>query len=215
MSDEEPKKRRKRKLPKTVSRLEAELLLRAAGDHPRWGVRNRLMLEFMYRAGLRVSEVTNLFPRDVEKDGVVKLYDAKGGDGTAYFPPDDIVPLLEQWMIQRGELLSEVRYSSLEDVMSGMPLFINSDGSRITTRSIQRLVKRLKTKVGIRGIVTPHVFRHSMATEMIEEGFPVTEVQRQLRHADLATTSVYLHVRDESLRRKIANRIHPLDRGEV
>lgn len=158
------------------------------------------MLELMYRAGLRVSEVTRLHPRDVERDGVIKLYDAKGGDGTAYFPPDDVVPLLEQWMIQRAQIVGED---------ANVPLFCNGDGSPITTRSIQRLVKRLKTKLGIRGIITPHVFRHTMATEMIEEGFPITEVQRQLRHADIATTSVYLHVRDEALRRKISRRGSP------
>lgn len=195
--DDAPKKRRKRKLPKTVTRTEALQLLEAA-EAERHGVRNRLILELMYRAGLRVSEAVSLYPRDIERDGVVKLFDAKGGDGTSYFS-QEMVPLLDRWLEERrGYVYPREWYEK--------PLFVKPNGDPLTSRYIQRLVKRLKERLGIRGIVTPHVFRHSMATEMIEEGFPITEVQRQLRHADIATTSVYLHVRDESLRQKIQRR---------
>ncbi len=160
-------------------------------------VRNELALLLMYRAGLRVSEVCAIFPRDIEDEGVIHLYDAKGGDGTAYFDPDTILPVLERWLAHR----TLWTYRDPE-----APLLVMPGGRPMNTRYFQRLVKRLKAECGIRGIVTPHVFRHSFATELLEEGMSLIEVQAALRHANLQTTAVYLHVRDEGLRRKMAQR---------
>jgi len=198
--DEAPaKKRKKKKLPKVLSRAEAAELLALADNGTRTGKRNALIILLMYRAGLRVSEAVATRPRDVERDGVIHLYDAKGGDGTAYFTPDAILPVLDEYLAQRKEWLGP-------DANPALPLIVNPNGSPVTVRYVQRLVSRLKAKAGIQGIVTPHVFRHSFATELIEDGFPLHEVQRLLRHANIATTEVYLHVRDESLRGKMARR---------
>jgi len=193
----EPKKRRKKKLPKVLSRQEAADLLALANDGTPTGVRDHLILLLMYRAGLRVSEAVATRPRDVERDGVIHLYDAKGGDGTAYFTPEQVLPALEAYLALREQWVGP-------DM--SRPLILNPDGSVVTVRYVQRLVARLKAKAGIYGIVTPHVFRHTFATELIEDGFPLHEVQRLLRHANIATTEVYLHVRDESLRGKMARR---------
>lgn len=189
------RKRRKKRLPKIISPTEARLLLEAADDDTDVGIRDRCMLELMYRAGLRVSEVVGLAPRDVEDDGIVRLYDAKGGDGTAYFTPDRVLPHLERWRAVRP---SWARTDSF--------LFCHRDGTSISTRYVQRLMVKLKREVGIVGKCTPHVLRHTFATEMLEEGFTLSEVQSALRHVNLQTTAVYLHVRDESLRRKMTNR---------
>lgn len=199
----EPRKRKKKKLPKVISASEAERLLSAARADPLRdpgeGIRNALMIEFMYRAGLRVSEVCNLQIRDVERDGVIRLYDAKGGDGTAYFDPATVLPRLVEWEAVRVRWLAH-RTDTLQR------LFIKPNGDPVIPRYLQRLVKRLKGEVGIHGICTPHVFRHTFATELIGEGFNLPEVQVALRHANLQTTAVYLHVRDESLRAKVARR---------
>lgn len=196
------RKRKKKKLPKVLSRAEATELLGLAANGTREANRNVLLILLMYRAGLRVSEAVTTRPRDVERDGVIHLYDAKGGDGTAYFTPDTILPVLDAYLVQRAQWLGPNGDPTL-------PLIINPNGSPVTVRYVQRLVLRLKTKAGIQGIVTPHVFRHSFATELIEDGFPLHEVQRLLRHANIATTEVYLHVRDESLRGKMARRTNP------
>lgn len=198
--EDAPKKRRKKKLPKVLSRREAADLLAFAANGNREANRNVLIILLMYRAGLRVSEAVACRPRDVERDGVIHLYDAKGGDGTAYFTPDAILPTLDAYLAQREQWLEGVENPA------GLPLIINPDGSPVTVRYVQRLVARLKAKAGINGIVTPHVFRHTFATELIEDGFPLHEVQRLLRHANIATTEVYLHVRDEGLRGKMAGR---------
>jgi len=135
-----------------------------------------------------------------DKRTFIRLYDAKGGDGTAYFTPDQVLPFLDRYLVHRDKWIEP------ETVHTHYPLIVNPDGSPVTTRYIQRLVERLKAKVGIQGIVTPHVFRHTFATELLEDGFSIIEVQKLLRHANLATTEVYLHVRDEGLRGKMARR---------
>jgi len=195
----ESRSRKKKHLPKVISAAEASRLFEAARTDWKSGAeeraRNELALQLMYRAGLRVSEVCTVAPRDIEPDGVIHLYDAKGGDGTAYFDPATIMPLIEAW-----QQYPMFKYRSTSKLLA-MP-----SGDSMNTRYFQRLVKRLKEELGIRGIVTPHVLRHSFATEMLEEGFSLVEVQSALRHANLQTTAVYLHVRDEALRRKISQR---------
>ncbi len=186
----------KKKLPKVLSRREAADLIALTDDGSFVSVRNRLILLLMYRAGLRVSEAVAIKPRDLERDGVIHLYDAKGGDGTAYFTPEEVLPTLDVYL----------PFRSLWGGDPSLPLILNPNGTPVTVRYVQRLVERLKAKAGIVGIVTPHVFRHSFATELIEDGFPLHEVQRLLRHANIATTEVYLHVRDEPLRAKMARR---------
>jgi site-specific recombinase XerD len=194
-----PKKRRKKKLPKVLSRREAADLLALVDNGSRTAKRDLLILLLMYRAGLRVSEAVSIKPRDLERDGVIHLYDAKGGDGTAYFTPEAVLPTLDAYLAQRATWLGP-------DASPAHPLIVNPDGLPVTVRYVQRLVARLKAQAGIVGIVTPHVFRHTFATELIEDGFPLHEVQRLLRHANIATTEVYLHVRDEPLRAKMARR---------
>lgn len=207
------RKRRKKKLPKVISAVEAEMLLDSIeSEKGTIGLRNRLMVELLYRAGLRVSEVVKLAPRDVDMDGVIRLYDAKGGDGTAYFPADELADQFEAWKTVRQEWLdkTEARWTGL------YPLFVKPSGDPVGVRYLQRLVKRHKEQLGIVGIVTPHVFRHTFATQLLEEGFQLTEVQASLRHQHLATTAVYLHVRDEALRRKMTRRSRPtIQREEV
>lgn len=161
------------------------------------------MVELMYRAGLRVSEVTTLKPRDVERDGIVRLYDAKGGDGTAYFDSARLWPQVTEWLATREEW---IRRDGVWPGADTFPLFCRPDGKPVTVRYIQRMVEQLRVEAGIRGKCTPHVFRHSYATELLEDGFTILEVQRAMRHANLATTEVYLHLRDESLRGKMSQR---------
>jgi site-specific recombinase XerD len=139
-----------------------------------------------------VGETTKLTIRDVQEEGLIRIYDGKGGDGTAYYDPARIGPLLDAWVAQRGTAPG--------------PLFLNGDGSPLSVRSIQRLVKRLKAQVGIAGICTPHSLRHTYATELLNEGFNIREVQRSLRHASIATTEIYTMVRDDALRDKMSQR---------
>ncbi len=190
------RKSRKKRLPKVISHAEAVALLDRVAAEPVVGLRNRLILELMYRAGLRVSEAVGVTIRDVERDGLIRLYQAKGGDGTAYFDPARILPLLDRWLDVRAGWAQE----------DAQRLFVRPDGRPVTVRYVQRLIKRMKAELGIQGKLTPHVLRHTYATELIEEGFSLVEVQSALRHQNLATTSVYLHIRDKALQTKMSHR---------
>lgn len=198
-------KSRKRRLPKVITRAEAESILERADTGGFTGSRDRLMLELMYRAGLRVSEVVALRPRDVQADGLIRIYDAKGGDGTAYFDPPSVWPILSRYQRERDPVANpQGPYRPGPE----KPLFLHEDGSPVSTRYVQRLVKRLREELGIPHC-TPHTLRHSFATELLEDDFSLVEVQGALRHANLQTTAIYLHLRDETLRRKMQRRGRP------
>jgi site-specific recombinase XerD len=186
---------RKRKLPRVLTGAEARALFDAPNLRAPTGLRNRCMLELMYRAGLRVGEVCTLKPRDVDlRNGVIRVYDGKGGDGTAYFDSETLAVLLDQW----------------KAVRSGLPksdfLFCTLAGGQVGVRYVQKMIKRMARRAGLDERVHPHMLRHTFATELLEEGFNIREVQEAMRHADISTTEIYTHVLDEQLRSKIQRR---------
>ena len=189
---------KKRKLPKVLTRDEVRALLDAPNIRYPTGLRNRCMLEVMYRAGLRVGELVALKPRDVDlKSGVIRIHSADGvktGDGTAYFDAETLRVLLEQWKTIRRTL------------PKGDRLFCTLKGGPVSVRYVEQMVARMKRRAGITAICTPHVLRHTVATELLEEGFSIREVQDAVRHADLSSTEVYTHVHAEQLRSKIQSR---------
>jgi integrase/recombinase XerD len=193
-----PKGSRKRKLPKVISKDEVAAIFAACGTDTPKQRRDYCILLLMYRAGLRVGEAVRLYPRDVlidGKKGVVRIYDGKGGDGTAYFDASAVAPFLEVWMEDRKFW---ARPSSF--------LFCKGDGKPVTTRYLQRLCQRLKAEAGVGGKFTPHVLRHTYATELLQEGFDLRQVQEAVRHANVGTTEIYTHVHHAHLQAKIAMR---------
>jgi site-specific recombinase XerD len=191
------KARKKRKLPKTISREEAAALMKAPNLHAPTGLRNRCILELMYRGGLRVGEVLALRVRDVDvKRGTVRVLDGKGGDGTAYFDTTAIAPLLEEWKRERRRL----------GAGSGAPLFCTLKGGAVSVRYVEQMVGRMARRAGVTSRCTPHVLRHTFATELLDEQFTIRQVQEALRHADVSTTMVYTHVLDADLRDRIQRR---------
>lgn len=189
--------RMKRKLPKILTRDEAAALMKAPNLRAPTGLRNRCMLELMYRAGLRVGEVVALMPRDVDiANGTVRIFDGKGGDGTAYFDPDVVGPLLDRWRdVRRGLGARKVD-----------PFFCTLQGGSVSTRYVQQMTGRMRRRAGITAVCTPHVLRHTFATELLDEGFSIREVQEALRHAQVQTTQIYTWVVDTQLRAKIQAR---------
>lgn len=186
---------RKRRLPVVLSVEEMKRLLDAPNVRYPTGLRNRCMIELMYRAGLRVGEVCALRPRDVEvAAGIVRIWNGKGGDGTAYFDSDSLRILLDQWKAVRRALpKSEFLFCTLQ-------------GERVSTRYMQQMFQRMRKRAAIELKCTPHTLRHTFATELLSEGFNIREVQEALRHADISTTQIYTHVINSDLRTKIQQR---------
>lgn len=170
-------------------------LLAAPNVHCPTGLRNRCMLELMYRSGLRVGECCKLTIRDVDVTaGTVRVIDGKGGDGTAYFDSEGLKLLLERWKRERRRLpKSELLFCTLQ-------------GGPVSVRYMQQMFQRILKRAGVKSRATPHSLRHTFATELLDEGFHIREVQEAVRHADLSTTELYTHVLDVNLQRKIQGR---------
>jgi len=186
-----------KKLPQILERQEIAAIKRQPNTRCPTGLRNRAILEVMHRGGLRISEIINLRRRDIRWD--ICALEVRGGKGGK----DRTVPLdntalawLRAWDAQRPR---------------GKTFFTTLKGGILSARYLQQLVKRLACKAGIEdpNRVTPHVFRHTCATELLDEGFTIREVQAFLGHAWLNTTSIYLHVRPETLMAKTRARLNP------
>ena len=187
---------RRSRLPKALSQTQATELLdqEDAGRTPK---RDRAILELMYSAGLRVSETVGLDLGRVDFSGMVVRVLGKGNkERLAIFGPTAARALLDY--------VQQERVPSKE----GQPLFTNPSGRRLTTRSVQKVLKRWAVRVGLPPTVSPHTLRHSFATHLLDGGADLKSVQQLLGHESLATTQVYTHVSMERLR-KTVDKSHP------
>ena len=152
-----------------------------------WG--NELtILELLFSTGLRVSELCSLNVDDIDLKKDEFSIRGKGGKIRLVFLSDTAKSTLETYLKKRKDMEE--------------PLFINAGSrvTRLTPRSIQRLIKYYATKAGITKKVTPHVVRHSFATDLLQNGADIRSVQALLGHASITTTQIYTHVTDRGLR---------------
>ena len=185
-----------RKLPKVLKADEVKALFDQINTGCPTGLRNRAMLQLMYRAGLRLSEVLHLAPGDVD-GGQVSVIDGKGGSDRVVGIDADTADLVRRWKAERPARTRTLLFTTLK-------------GKPLSPRYMQQLLHRLAARAGVRDderrSVTPHVLRHTYATELLEEGYNLREVQHVLGHANVQTTQVYTHVAEDELMRKLQNR---------
>lgn len=181
-----------RNLPRPLTQDEVALLLAApAGDDPA-PLRDRAILETLYGAGLRISELVALDVDDLDLDeGSVRVL----GKGDR----ERLVPLGRYAVAALGAYLTRGRPSLARDGSRGA-VFLNQRGGRLTRQGATNIVQDAAAKAGIERRVTPHMLRHSFATHLLEGGADVRVVQELLGHASLATTQVYTLVTDDRLR---------------
>jgi|MDTC01.3.fsa_nt_gb integrase/recombinase XerD len=190
-----------RRLPKSLSRKEIEDILCQPDTKKPAGVRDRAMLEVAYGSGLRVTELISLRLTDLEfEEGFIRCR-GKGGK-------ERLVPLgkeARQWVeryIGQARPVHSRRYNE-------PALFLTQQGSSMTRQRFGQCVKRYAASAGIEASkVSPHVFRHSFATHLLEGDADLRAVQAMLGHAQIATTEIYTHVDRERLRR-VYDRYHP------
>lgn len=188
-----------RRLPKVLRPEQVERLLDAAGDDAPGGVRDRAILELLYGAGARVSEVVTLdVPAVDARQGLVRLL----GKGSK----ERIVPLGEPAVeaVVRWVHDTRPRYPGSD---SNAALFLTARGKRLTDRGIRSIVDRAARQAGLPH-VSPHMLRHSFATHLLEGGADVRSVQELLGHVSLSTTQVYTHVSRAHVQRTY-ERAHP------
>ncbi|MBP9751931.1 MAG: tyrosine-type recombinase/integrase [Candidatus Moranbacteria bacterium] len=177
---------------------EIRQLLSASGDGSLRGRRDRAMLELLFSAGLRVSELTSLDRDQVNlKKGEFSVR-GKGSKLRVVFLSDDARDAIARYLEKRTDM-DPALFVSVPKKGEGKERG-GGKGLRITERSVQRIVKRAATKAGIIKDVHPHTLRHSFATDLLQNGADIRSVQAMLGHASITTTQIYTHVTNERLR---------------
>ncbi|RKY42657.1 MAG: site-specific tyrosine recombinase XerD [Candidatus Makaraimicrobium thalassicum] len=192
--------RRWMNIPDVLNQKEVERLLDAPSKRGWMGIRDRAILEVMYAAGLRVSEVKDLKKTSVNLEaGFVKCF-GKGGK-------ERIVPL--------GKIAGKAVTRYMEDVRHRLSeksgddhLFLSRLGRKFSRQSLWKMIRKYARKTGIKKHITPHTLRHSFATHLLEGGADLIGVQEMLGHADISTTQIYTHIDKEKLK-MIHQKFHP------
>lgn len=193
--------RQSRTLPHFLSTEEVGRLLDAPTDSGPLGLRDRALLETLYSAGLRVSEVVGLNDGDLDlNSGVIKVR-GKGRKERLALLGSYAAKAIKRWLRVRT---LHVREAS----GAGAPVFVNKFGRRLTTRSVGRLLEKYLRETGLDRRTTPHTLRHSFATHLLDRGADIRSVQELLGHKSLSTTQIYTHVSTTALRAAY-ERAHP------
>jgi integrase/recombinase XerD len=179
-------------LPHPLTVGEVDAILAAPEEGTLSGIRDRAILETIYGAGLRISELVGLDVDDVDlEEGSVRVM----GKGSK----ERVVPLGRFAVAAVNSYLSRVR-PDLAGPRSGAALFLNRRGGRLTRQGAAQVLKAAASRAGLKKHVTPHTLRHSFATHLLEGGADVRVVQELLGHASLSTTQIYTLVTDQHLR---------------
>ena len=190
-----------RKLPETLSIQEIEIIIDTVDLDSKEGMRNKAILETLYSCGLRVSELVNLKVQNLFLDiGFIKVL----GKGMK----ERLVPIGTKAAECISLYMNEYRISiNISEGFEGY-LFINRRGKNLTRNMIFIIVKHLVKKAGLNKNISPHTFRHSFATHLIEGGADLRAVQEMLGHESITTTEIYTHLNKNYLR-EVVNKFHP------
>jgi integrase/recombinase XerD len=192
--------RMRKRLPDVLDYQDVLLLLQQPDITTLLGIRDRGMFEFMYAAGTRVSELITIKQSDIlAEQGIVRLF-GKGGK-------ERIVPLGKQAAEWIHKYQLEVRALLARDAARDV-LFLNWRGKPLSRMGVWKLLRQYTRKAGIKQHVSPHTFRHSFATHLLEGGADLRAVQEMLGHADISTTQIYTHVDREYLK-EVHRTFHP------
>lgn len=184
-----------RKLPSFLDKEQVVRLLEAPPSDSLLGLRDRAILETLYSSGIRVSELVGLNIEDVDFIGEALRVRGKG-------KKERLVP------IGRPAVDAIKKYITNRNGKEIEALFTNRFGKRLSTRTVQRIVKKYMQKASIQGHISPHSLRHSFATHMLDAGADLRSVQELLGHESISTTQIYTHITPERLK-QVYDRTHP------
>lgn len=186
-----------KKLPQFLTLTEMEKVLQAPKPKDSGGIRDRALLELLYATGMRVSEMVGLQREDLNLESAFLKCRGKGGK-------ERIVPL--------GEVAIDALKTYLAKIRRRLPVngsvFVGPQGKPLTRQRVWQLIRKYTRLAGIQKKITPHTFRHSFATHLLERGADLRVVQELLGHADIATTQIYTHVSRDHLK-AVHARFHP------
>lgn len=186
-------------LPKYLTVQEVEDLLRQPDDKDLHGLRDRAMLEVLYATGLRVSELIQLKPKDLNLDNGYLICRGKGGK-------ERVVPLGKSAAVVTKRYIEEARPQLQKKPTEA--LFLTRLGDPFTRQGFWKTLREYARKAGLASKISPHILRHSFATHLLERGADLRSVQLMLGHSQITTTQIYTHVSRERLR-QVYERYHP------
>ncbi len=188
-------------LPEFLTREEMQSLLDKPPLQDRAGMRDRCILELLYASGLRVTELCQLRLLDIDSQRRILRIFGKGSK-------ERLVPMHERAMDFLQGYIQEWRklFNPKEDFV-----FVNRSGRGLTRQYIWKLVKKYALEAGISHAISPHTFRHSFATHLLEGGADLRTVQMLLGHSDISATEIYTHIQSKRLQ-EVHQRYHPRSR---
>ena len=192
-----------KKLPNFLSVDEIFHLLDGGVEESPLALRDKAILELIYSSGLRVSEVVSLDVRDV--DTSIRLIRVQGKGGKERIVPvgEKALDAVRAYLARRDELARRRKEKETTEA-----LFLNRFGTRLTSRSVERMIKSFALKRGMARRINPHALRHSFATHLLGAGADLRSIQEMLGHASLSTTQKYTHISLDQLMR-IYDKSHP------
>lgn len=184
--------KRPKSLPKFLTPEEVEQILNNVKIETPAGFRNRVILELLWATGMRISELSNLNFGDLNiEENEIRVF-GKGAKERIVLISERAKGYLIQYINSARKLIApEYNTGEIDDKT---PLFINKTGFRLQNKIIRRVINEIVDKIELPKKVTPHVFRHSFATKLIENGADLRVVQELLGHAGISNTQIYTHV---------------------
>lgn len=193
-----------KRIPEFLFYDEMETFLTSIDESKEDGIRNRAMFELMYACGLRVSEVVNVTIHDIDlQDGIIRIMGKGSKERLVPFYPlayekiQAYLPIREKWM---G--MEKHNY-----------LFVNQRGKQLTSRGVQYIMEQQAKACDLHIHIHPHMFRHTFATHLLDNGADLRVVQELLGHSSLSTTQIYVHVTQERLKQAYTQ-AHPRAKNE-
>lgn len=198
--------KRPKSLPKFLTPDEVEQILNNTKIETPSGYRNRAILELLWATGMRISELSGLNFGDLNlENNEIRVF-GKGAKERIILVTDRAKSYLERYIESARALIP--RGYRVEEPSENSPVFINNTGYRLQTRMIRNVINAIVEKINLPKHVTPHVFRHSFATHLIENGADLRVVQELLGHASISNTQIYTHVSTQHLK-DVYNETHP------
>ena len=184
--------KRPKSLPKFLTPEEVEQILNNVKIETPAGFRNRVILELLWATGMRISELNNLNFGDLNLDeNEIRVF-GKGAKERIVLVSDRAKGYLVQYINSARKLIAP-EYNTNE-INDDTPLFINNTGYRLQNKTVRKVINEIVEKIELPKKVTPHVFRHSFATKLIENGADLRVVQELLGHAGISNTQIYTHI---------------------
>ena len=188
---------RRKKLPAVLEPEEAEKLLSIPNKRYITGIRNKAILALMLNMGLRVSEVVNLRPGDINlTKRKLRVVNGKGGVDRDLIIPIYTAEILREWKKAKPKN-SSYFFTTIKNKSGGK--FASVKGSKLSVRYIQFAVKRYAKKAEISKDITPHTLRHSFATDFIRQGQNIMQLKKILGHSDISTTQIYVTLANKDI----------------